>query len=458
MRDILARSTAIGPPSAPGLHFNRSAALVGFLHRAVGARPDVGNGVRDVTVAETILIVFIFVFGACVGSFLNVVIYRMPRGQSIVSPPSHCPRCGKQIKWYDNIPILSWLVLRGRCRFCGVRISPRYIVIEAFTGAIVVGLYLAYFVYKVRRLSLGPQDHVPLAELDFFTAWPMFIAYAAMLCGLLACAAVDIEHFIVPLPVMWTVAIIGAAATAFRPHPFLASVSGVTAAMSLAAAIGIAWSLLAVHKGWLTPSFIDAGDRMDMSDSAANNTPGAAKCSQGGGVGVTEADGVNPRVEVLRELLFLVPAFLLAIGAWASLTYVPAAGRWWGQWFDAAAHPVLAPRLSGVGGALFGFLVGGLWIWGTRIVATLAFGREAMGMGDVHILAGVGAVTGWVVPSLAFFLAPVSGVLLVLYLFATRRQRELPYGPWLAIGAVLAILLYDSLVRYVGPGLIVLFG
>ena len=67
---------------------------------------------------DAVWIVFLLATGACVGSFLNVVIYRLPRGESIVSPPSHCPNCGRGIRWYDNIPLMSWLLLRGQCRFC----------------------------------------------------------------------------------------------------------------------------------------------------------------------------------------------------------------------------------------------------------------------------------------------------------------------------------------------------
>lgn len=75
-----------------------------------------------------------FVFGALIGSFLNVVIWRVPRGESIVRPRSSCPACGHEIAWYDNVPIISWLVLRGRCRSCGAAISVRYPLVEAGTG------------------------------------------------------------------------------------------------------------------------------------------------------------------------------------------------------------------------------------------------------------------------------------------------------------------------------------
>ena len=79
-----------------------------------------------------------FALGAVLGSFYNVLVYRIPRGMSIVSPPSSCPHCGAKIKWYDNIPIVSYLLLRGKCRHCGGRISPRYPLVEAFTGLLAV--------------------------------------------------------------------------------------------------------------------------------------------------------------------------------------------------------------------------------------------------------------------------------------------------------------------------------
>jgi leader peptidase (prepilin peptidase)/N-methyltransferase len=96
-------------------------------------------------VSETFLIVACGVFGLIIGSFLNVVIWRLPRGENLSHPGSHCPRCEHPIRAYDNIPVLSWLVLRGRCRDCGNPISARYPLVEAFTGitfaltALVVG-------------------------------------------------------------------------------------------------------------------------------------------------------------------------------------------------------------------------------------------------------------------------------------------------------------------------------
>ena len=78
--------------------------------------------------------VIALLFGLAIGSFLNVVIYRLPRHESLAHPGSHCPNCETAIKWYDNIPVVSWLVLRGRCRSCAQPIAVRYPIVEAITG------------------------------------------------------------------------------------------------------------------------------------------------------------------------------------------------------------------------------------------------------------------------------------------------------------------------------------
>lgn len=86
----------------------------------------------------------VFIFGLIIGSFLNVCIYRIPRGESIVFPASHCPICGQRIKWYDLIPVISYALLRGKCRNCGERISLRYPLVELLTAVIFTALYVEY--------------------------------------------------------------------------------------------------------------------------------------------------------------------------------------------------------------------------------------------------------------------------------------------------------------------------
>src|SRR5580700_10436251 len=94
----------------------------------------------EIDASPGLLRVFAFVWGAVWGSFLNVVIYRVPREMSVVRPGSHCPACGKPIAAWDNVPIVSWLVLRGRARCCGARISPRYVVVELLGGVLSLGI------------------------------------------------------------------------------------------------------------------------------------------------------------------------------------------------------------------------------------------------------------------------------------------------------------------------------
>jgi leader peptidase (prepilin peptidase) / N-methyltransferase len=135
------------------------------------------------------------VLGATVGSFLNVVVHRLPRRESLVKPRSRCPGCGKQIGALENVPVLSWLMLRGRCRGCGERISARYPLVELMTA----------LVFAAVALARG-------FELELIVLLP----FAAML---VAVAAIDLEHRIVPNRIVVPMALYGVAASALvRPE------------------------------------------------------------------------------------------------------------------------------------------------------------------------------------------------------------------------------------------------
>jgi leader peptidase (prepilin peptidase)/N-methyltransferase len=123
---------------------------------------------------DTISYVFIFIFGSLVGSFLNVCIHRLPLGESIVWPASHCPKCKRPIPWYLNIPLISYAMLFGRCRFCKKKISPRYFIVEFITAFA--------FVAIAGRYGLGFES--------FF--------YSVLICGLIIATFVDLKHRIIP--------------------------------------------------------------------------------------------------------------------------------------------------------------------------------------------------------------------------------------------------------------------
>jgi leader peptidase (prepilin peptidase)/N-methyltransferase len=155
------------------------------------------------------------VFGLAVGSFLNVVIYRVPRGRSIVAPRSACPTCATPISNRDNVPLVSWLVLRGRCRHCGARISPRYPLVEASTAVLFAGVGLRF----------GASWAVP--------------AYLVLVAGLLALACIDVEARLLPRSIVY--AVLGLTA------PLLVVASAAThdwRALWVGAAFGAGWYAL----------------------------------------------------------------------------------------------------------------------------------------------------------------------------------------------------------------------
>lgn len=124
--------------------------------------------------AEILKVFAVFLFGLSVGSFLNVVIYRMPRQISIVYPPSTCPVCKNRIRWYDNIPVVSYILLRGKCRFCGNKIGIKYPLVEILTGLSAIAVYLKFGF-----------------DLDF-------LFYFYFVASMIALSFIDLEFKIIP--------------------------------------------------------------------------------------------------------------------------------------------------------------------------------------------------------------------------------------------------------------------
>ena len=135
--------------------------------------------------SPTLLGFFAFAWGALWGSFINVVVYRVPLEMSVVRPGSHCPGCGAPVGAIDNVPIVSWLALRGRARCCGTRISPRYVVVELLSGLIGLAIYQVV----VRALPL---------DTSLLHAGSIFLADFALAMALVAAAFIDAEHMYLP--------------------------------------------------------------------------------------------------------------------------------------------------------------------------------------------------------------------------------------------------------------------
>lgn len=118
----------------------------------------------------TLTYTFIFIFGLIFGSFLNVVISRLPKNESLIHPPSHCPNCGNRVRFYDNIPVISYLILRGKCRDCGQTISIQYPLVELVTGLLLLGLYHKYgLTWNFISYTLLTLFLVPIAVIDLYS-------------------------------------------------------------------------------------------------------------------------------------------------------------------------------------------------------------------------------------------------------------------------------------------------
>jgi leader peptidase (prepilin peptidase)/N-methyltransferase len=154
------------------------------------------------------LYAFLVPFGLLWGSFLNVVIHRLPREESVVHPRSRCPGCGRSIAAYDNIPVVSYLLLRGRARCCGVKISPRYPLVE------LIGGLLAFSVLKLVVFELPPGTSLLNALL-------VFLAYFALTLALVGVAFIDLEYLLIPYSLTFGSAAIGLASAGLRGADFI---------------------------------------------------------------------------------------------------------------------------------------------------------------------------------------------------------------------------------------------
>jgi len=157
------------------------------------------------------------VLGLVVGSFLNVCIYRLPRGQSVNWPGSRCTTCDRSLAWYENIPVVSWVVLRGRCRTCGERISVMYPIVEVITAALFIAGYVIY-------------------------GWtPLLAVRLAFTCAMIVLFVIDLQHYLLPNVITVPGIVIGFALSLVLPPGWKASLIGLIAGGGLLFAIAEAW-------------------------------------------------------------------------------------------------------------------------------------------------------------------------------------------------------------------------
>jgi leader peptidase (prepilin peptidase)/N-methyltransferase len=337
-----------------------------------------------------------FIFGCIVGSFLNVCIYRMPLGLSIVSPPSHCPHCKYAIPFYLNIPLVTWLVLRGRCKNCGAPISPRYFIVELLTGVAFLSCWLQF----------GNSIH-PLPALALAFVYSIFLA------GLICATFIDFEHFIIPDEITLGGIVAGFAASFFLPQLQDANSVGqgmARSALGILAGAGIVYAVLRLGKFLFGRQKIKLPKETKIIFSETH---------------LSFANQEIPYEEIFyrkSDTIILQARILELIDRSyqnVSVKLSPGALKIGDEEFAPDNVPYLEATC-----------------------AEITLPREAMGLGDVKFMAGIGAFIGWqgVVFSLmvSSMIGAAVGTLLILL-----RKREwssrMPYGPYIALAAVIWI-------------------
>ena len=372
-------------------------------------------------------IAFMFAFGACAGSFVHVISWRMPRGLSIVAPPSRCPTCGFRLPWNHNLPVLGYLFLRARCGACGVRIPARYVLTEVAMGALFAAIYAVLY------LPDAGSFWFPVGEgwwhAQGWRSVPALLVILWAVGSLVAMTMCDWATYLIPVAIPTLASVV-----AFAAWPAAAALSDAradafplepvpwrigVAALGTLAGLGVSRVLLAA--GVLPRSFADYDQYLEAPDD-------------------TFADYPHARREMLKELAFVGPGLLLGALAWLASDHLDAPAR---------LHPALGALLS----VAVGFIVGGAVVWVLRIVASLLMDTEAMGLGDVHLMAAAGAAFGWKVAVAGFLVAPFVGLAWWLVLLVRAAPWRVPYGPSLAVGTIAAFFLEPVLRSVVGGAL-----
>ncbi len=337
--------------------------------------------------------------GCIVGSFLNVCIHRMPLGQSIVSPPSHCPHCKYSIPWWLNVPLFTWLYLGGKCKNCGAAISSRYFLVELLTG----------LMFQSSWLTFGGR--FPLVALVF----------CLFLAGLIVATFIDFEHYIIPDEITIGGMVVGFFLSFFLPelHAQDSAVGGMLkSGLGMAAGAGLIYFILRLGKLLFGRQKISlpTGARIIFSESAVH----------------------LPGQEIPYEEIFYRQSDTIKLQA----STVELCDR------SYANVPVRLALLAKV-----------LWIGDEEIdpervtymevtATEISLPREAMGLGDVKFMGAIGAFLGW--QAVIFTVAVSSGIgavvgLTMIAMGKRERSKYLPYGPYLAAAAALWI--------FFGPGL-----
>ena len=345
--------------------------------------------------------VVFFMLGCIVGSFLNVCIYRMPIGKSVISPPSHCPHCNYSIPFYLNIPLLTWLTLKGRCANCRAPISSRYFLVELLTGLTFLGCWLLY-----------GQQSTALA-----------LAYCIVMAGLIVATFIDLAHFIIPDEITIGGIFFGFFCSFAVPSLHVEDGSRMK---SLGA------SFLGILVGGVLVEAVRQGGKLAF---------GRLKLALEGDTKVLfgETAMILPDREVPYEDIFYRKTDAIRFHG----KRVELADRCFLE-----ADVALSPQKLKINEQEFDPEQN---LYFEAMTDKMVLPREAMGFGDVKFMAAIGAFLGWQATIFSLvvssFIGAIVGGLLIL-LKRHERANPIPYGPYIAIAAAIWIFAGQSIMGW----------
>lgn len=357
---------------------------------------------NPIAIYQFIFSAFAFALGATVGSFLNVCIYRLPLDLSVNKPRrSFCPSCKTQLTWYQNIPLLSWLFLRAKCANCGARIAFRYFAVELLTALLFLWVWRVF-------------------------PWQIAIAYWVFVSLLIAATFIDFEHFIIPDEITIGGTVAGIVASLAVPELMDTAHRGralLTSALSAALGYVVLWIVL------------EAGKKVFGKKRITLEGPTPFNWTRKG----DDADFVVGEEQGLwsdyfsRETDQLILHCDEAIVAERNLG--PADLRFHYNRVNVGAEELALDTLDRISG----------------VVRELEIPREAMGRGDLKFLACIGAFLGWRAVLFSVFAGSLAGSLVGLFTLIVGKRvwsAKLPFGPYLALGALIWMFFGEPLVRW----------
>ena len=344
--------------------------------------------------------VVMFLLGCMVGSFLNVCIHRMPAGQSVVSPPSHCPYCKYAIPWYLNLPLITWLYLRGKCNNCGAPIAIRYFLVELLTGALFLASWIAF----------GHQS-----------AW-LALIYAGFLAGLIVATFIDFEHFIIPDEITIGGMVVGFICSFLFPrlhHQTSLSGSIRQSLLGIGVGAGLIYLILRLGKLLFGRHRVSlAGETRIVFSETAVHLPDKAIPYED--VFYRESDTIvlhARTVELVdrcyRDVVVRLSPAVLKIG-------------------EEQINPEQIAHLEAMS-------------------KEIVLPREAMGLGDVKFMAAIGAFLGWQAIFFSLVISSFIGSLVGITLVILRKRAlssRLPYGPYIALAAAIWVFAGRDLLQW----------